>query len=435
MHRETIEEEVQKLLTGMDKQNEQEPETGIPGNEAAEEIQDIYVLIVREQEEESEPTQVVDSTPVKHKRDYWAFTPVCVFLLVIFSTLAFQLHCVFNPPIATVTIIPESQQVSLSGTLQLGRILTLLKLSQSQTTPTTGKGHQDAKAATGYLTFFNGQFQSTTIAAGTILTGASNIQIVTDQDATIPAGNPPNYGQVSVSAHALVSGTRGNIATYDINQACCATSVLAKNIQSFYGGQDERNFSTVSSQDINKISTPLKTAVAQSVAGAFQGQLKQGEVLQLLPCSPTVTSDHQPGDEAIRVKVTVSETCSAVAYNSHEVAEKATVLLSTRAQQKLGTGYSFIGTVQVSVKKATVTSNAKPLVFLSFHAQGLLVYALSLKAQEQIKHMIVGESTQEALQNLQAVPGIEHASIRFNGFGDDIRLPKQNSSIHIAIIV
>lgn len=430
MHRETFEKEVQKLLAGMDKQNEQEPKTETPDG-----IQDIYVLVVREQEEEGVPAPVVDSIPVKHKRDYWACIPVCVFLLVIFSTLAFQLYCLFYPPIATVTIIPESQQVTLSSTLQLGRILSPLKLSQSQTTPTTGKGHQDAKAATGYLTFFNGQFQSITIAAGTILTGASNIQIVTDQDATIPAGNPPNYGQVSVSAHALVSGTRGNIPAYDINQACCATSVLAKNIQSFYGGQDERNFSTVSAQDINKTSTPLKTAVAKSVAGAFQGQLKQGEAILLPPCSPSVTSDHQPGDEAIRVKVTVSETCSAVAYNSQEVAEKATALLSTQAQQKLGTGYSFIGTVQVSVKQATVTGAAKPLVFLSVHAQGLLVYALSLKAQEQIKHMIVGESTQEALQNLQAVPGIKHASIRFNGFGDDTRLPKQNSSIHIAIVV
>src|SRR5207248_5386547 len=110
------------------------------------------------------------------------------------------------------------------------------------------------------------------------------------QDADIPAANPPLFGQVTISAHAINPGVRGNISAYDINQACCATSVLVKNTQ-FTGGQDERDFSTVNAQDIHKLSTPLKTAVTQSVAGAFQGQLKPGEAFHLLPCSPTVISD------------------------------------------------------------------------------------------------------------------------------------------------
>src|SRR5207248_10256245 len=149
-----------------------------------------------------------------------------------------------NPPIATVTIIPKSQQVTLNGTLQLGRVLPPLTISQSQTTATTGKGHQPAERASGYITFYNGQFQSITIAAGTILTGSSGVQVITDQDAIIPAGNPPCYGQVSVSAHVIIPGSKGNISAYDINQACCATSVLAKNINAFYGGQDERTYTT-----------------------------------------------------------------------------------------------------------------------------------------------------------------------------------------------
>src|SRR5262249_43387798 len=140
-------------------------------------------------------------------------------------------------------------------------MLPALTISQSQTTPATGKGHQSARAATGYLTLYNGQFQQIFIAGGTILTGASGVQIITDYDTTIPAANPPSFGQASVSAHAISPGVRGNIPAYDINQACCAVSVLAKNTQPFTGGQDERTYTTVTHKDIHSISTVLKTTL------------------------------------------------------------------------------------------------------------------------------------------------------------------------------
>jgi hypothetical protein len=215
-----LEDDMQRYVESMINQENQEPEI----HTAQEGIQDIYVLIVREHEEEEENPQVIESTPVFPQKISMmpVFAICCFYPLLIISSLAFQLYCIMNPSIATVTIIPKSQQVTLSGTLQLGRVLPPLTISQSQTTPTTGKGHQDAQAATGYITLYNGQFQNVTIAAGTILTGASGIEVVTEQDATIPAGNPPSYGQVNVSAHAIRPGVRGNILAYDINQACCA---------------------------------------------------------------------------------------------------------------------------------------------------------------------------------------------------------------------
>ena len=51
-------------------------------------------------------------------------------------------------------------------------------------------------------------------------------------------------------------------------------------------------------------------------------------------------ADHQIGAEATHVTVTVSETCSAVAYNPQEVTQNATHLLSTTASQRLEAGYS-----------------------------------------------------------------------------------------------
>ena len=75
----------------------------------------------------------------------WVF----LYFFLMLSTLAFQLSLIFHPPIATVIIIPKSQTVTLHATLQQGRVLNPITISQSETTPTTGKGHQDAKQAKG----------------------------------------------------------------------------------------------------------------------------------------------------------------------------------------------------------------------------------------------------------------------------------------------
>lgn len=452
----TLEQEIQRLLAGMDEQQEQEPKTEpetdtpeeneptaqLPGQEDTPDIQDIYVLVVRETAPEDPLENVVETTLVsrskktdtKRRPDYLTLWIVLICCLPMLTSIAFQVYVLFHPPIATVTIIPKSQQVTLSGTLQLGRILFPLTLSQSQTTATTGRGHQDAKQAQGYITFYNGQFQTITVPAGTVLTGADGIQVITDQDTTIPPGNPPSYGEVTISAHAINPGVKGNIPAYDINQIF-SNAVLVKNTTPFYNGQDKRNYQTVTKADTSSVATPLKIAVAQSMQGALTGQLISGEALISSNCTPTATTNHQPGQEATLVKVTVTETCSAVAYNPQELTNITTQLLTTQAAKKLGTGYSLIGQVQVSVKDATITHTTTPLVFLSFHAQGTWVYALNTQEQQQMKHLIAGKTTQSAMQILASLPGVEHSTISFDGFGDDTKLPKNSTYIHISLLV
>jgi hypothetical protein len=191
----------------------------------------------------------------------------------------------------------------------------------------------------------------------------------------------------------------------------------------------------VTQHDIQSTSTVLKTTLAKSINGALEGQRKPQEQLQLLLCTPTVTSDHQPGEEAKTVKVTVLETCSAIAYNSQELETKATRYLATQAQHTTGAGYSLFGTVHVALKQATVSSTPPHLVFLSFQASGTWIYGLSTKAQEQIKHLIAGKTTQQAQTLLATLPGIESAAIHFSGFGDETRIPKTTGYIHVVVIV
>src|SRR5207244_3338497 len=147
------------------------------------------------------------------------------------------------------------------------------------------------------------------------------------------------------------------------------------------------------------------------------------------------TSDHNSGQEATQLKVNVSQTCSAVAYNSQDLATIAAALLSQQALQKVGAGYSLFGTVHVSVKQASVASTTKPLVFVSFKASGTWIYGLSQTAQQQIKHLMAGKTTQEALKLIASLPGVEQSAIRFTGFGDASRLPKVSRYIHIILVV
>ena len=184
-----LEDEIRRIVASMDdKQNGQEQD--VPGKTDQETQPDetIHIhyfpdaiVILKDGEETPEAAQVVDSTPITPQRISVipAYTICLFYLFLIFSTLAFQVYCIFNPPLATVTIIPKSQTATLNGTLQLGRLLNPITISQSQTTPTTGKGHQDARAATGTVTFYNGLFTQQFVASGTVYTGNDGVEIVT----------------------------------------------------------------------------------------------------------------------------------------------------------------------------------------------------------------------------------------------------------------
>jgi hypothetical protein len=382
------------------------------------------VLFTKTPIEEPLDTAPIHTQNPKNAPDPFVIGVFFLSVLLPLSSIMLQLYLLFNPFVATLTIIPKSQEIRVTGTLQLGRELNPITLSQSQTTPTTGKGHQDAHSATGYITFYNGLFTSQTVPAGTALIGMSGEHVITDLDAGIPAANPPSLGYVTVSAHTSNSGSNGNIPADDINQACCATAIKAVNTASFSGGANERDFQIVTKQDITNTAAMIQTTLLQSTQGALQGELKNGEALATPTCTPTVTSDHQIGQEATAVKVTVSETCAAVAYTQDALKTQATTLLSHQAEKKLGTGFSLIGDVQIASIQATGKT-------LAFSCSGVWVYAVSDTAQQHIKLLIAGKPKQDALHLLLSLPDIERASI---AWGDDTKLPRDSRYLHLILM-
>lgn len=350
------------------------------------------------------------------------------FIFLCLACLAVQIHFIISPPVATITIIPKSQTVTLSASLLIGRILNPITLSQSATTPTTGRGHQDARSAAGLVTFYNGSFTPQTIIAGTVYTGADGVQIATDQAVTIPAaspGSPPQFGQASVSAHAINTGASGNVQAGDIS---ITTSTLQVRNSQFSGGQDARDFQTVAKGDIDLTASHLKDTINQSMQGALAGELKSGEMLVSPTCTNSVTSNHQPGAEAATVQVTAAQTCSAIAYNENTLQQQATQLLTQKALQTLGSGYSLFGTIQVTVNHALLT-HTTPTLVLSL--TGTWAYAISDTEQQRIKRLITGRTYQDALRILHSLPGIENVSIAWD---ENTKLPKDPKYIHLILI-
>lgn len=332
-------------------------------------------------------------------------------------------------PTATITIMPNVRSITVQSTAQLGERISPITLSESQTIPTTGHGHQIAQAATGTLTFYNGLFTAQFVSQGTVFTGNDGVHIVATQPANIPAGNPNvGYGTATVTAQAIKPGAAGNITPGDIN-ITINNGLLVKNSQ-FSNGQDERDYMIVTQQDRDTAAAQLKAKVTASMHAALQEQIPPTQQLQTLPCTPAITADHVLGAEATQVTVTVSETCSAIAYNAQELNAQATKLLTTQATKTVGTGYMLYGNAHVSVTQATTQKTA---VLLSFTCQGTYMYQLNEAWQKRLKTLIAGEPRLTALHQLVTLPGIMHASI--SGIPDNQPIPIDATHIHLFIVL
>lgn len=323
-------------------------------------------------------------------------------------------------PSATITLVTQSQQLTTTSTLQVvngaadsaqhqlaGRVLPKDTMSQGRTIPTTGTAHQDAKAAYGLLTFYNAASYVQTINVGTMLTGADGIPVITDQNAVIPAAVMPTEGQVTVSAHAALTGPLGNIRAGDLYGQCCRLNVFVAN-SAFHGGMKDRSYHTVTQQDITIVASNLTASLDQSVQAAFQTQVHPTETLLMpLSCTHRIISDHRPGEEAIKVNVTLDETCTGIVYNAQALTTLVTQIVTQGAMKRLGAGYTPTG-VQTSVTQATNNHGGSDLQVKSV---SLWTHSFTQTQQQVIKAMIAGTSKDRATAILLHTAGVQSVFI------------------------
>src|SRR6266487_2915331 len=233
---------------------------------------------------------------------------------------------------ATILITPDRQRVEVSTTLSVqARKLFTRSLTLAQTVKSTGTAHQNASVATGYLTFYNSLPSPQTIPAGTLITGADGVNIITEQDADIPAGALSVNGQVTVSAHTTIAGAQANIQAGDINGACCRDYVFARNGQ-FSGGRAARNYRTATTADIQAATQDLNKVATGAFASQAQGQLQPNEASLPPQCTRKTEPSQNPGAEAAQITVSLAGVCSYHLSRSELLAVQNLVAGKSQAQ-------------------------------------------------------------------------------------------------------
>jgi hypothetical protein len=390
-------------------------------------------------QEPVEPTEHV--TPTRARLHPFPF--VLGMLCVVFAGAVSVVYALpLLAPSATVTIIPDSRQITThttvrvvtgvanSGQQQLqGRMLSSLTMSQAQTVPTRGMGHQDAQAAHGRITFYNAAPYGQTVPAGTLLTGTDRVQVVTDQDAVIPAVTYPTLGQATVPAHAVTTGPGGNIRAGDIYGPCCRLDLSAVNA-AFSGGQDARSYRMVTAQDIIGVATRLATSLGQSAQAALQTQVQSDETLITpVPCKQTVTPDHAAGDDAAQVQITVDETCTGEAYHTQAYHDLIRQIVSQQAMKQLGEGYTLAGDIQATITSLTMKDHG--VVDLEVTGAGIWAYQFSQAQLQHLKRMIAGESEKEAKAIVLHIPGVQTVSLSIR---NGTTIPTDVQQIHLVFV-
>ena len=290
-------------------------------------------------------------------------------------------------------------------------------MSEQKTVATTGIAQQEAQAAHGTLTFYNALPAPQTILAGQLLIGTDGVQVVTDQDAVIPAGTLATNGQLSVQAHAVIVGPGGNIAARDIYGPCCRENVFVQNDATFVGGQAAHSYQTATQQDIASVTTSIKTSLDQSIQAALQTQVESGETLLTpLDCQAQVSSDHQPGEQAAQVTVTINETCTAFAYQTAALHDLMSHALTQQAAT-LGEGYTATSDLTIQVIQAHTSDQGTT----TMQVKGTQTYGYQLsEAQQQaLKNHIAGKGKDQAMTLLLHTTGVQTVSIHVDSGNHD----------------
>jgi hypothetical protein len=349
-------------------------------------------------------------------------------------------------PTASVTLTPAQARLHTSVSLTAvtgtpdptrgqvrARLLSEQSPSLTRTVPATGHGHTRAQQAGGSLTFYNAAPYTQTVAAGTVLTGADGVQLVTDQAAFLPAANLPAVGMATVPAQAVQVGSQGNIAPLSLNGLCCVAGVSVKNTGTFTGGQLARDYPVVARQDVEVVVTQESSILTGRAQARLQADVRPGEQL-IAPaqCHPGVSTDHPVGSEAAHITLALTITCQGEVYDQQAVQQLASAALSAQARTTLGTGYSMQGSITTVITQVATTEAAHGTLSLLVSAQGTWSYQFSSVQISQLTRKIAGLSRQEAVSLLKHDAHIQAVSITQTWNAS--RLPTDPAHIQVMVL-
>lgn len=390
-------------------------------------------------------------TPQKRyfQLNWWSVVALVLLLILIgehTAPLVWPLIDNFLHPKATITIFSTQKQMSktysylvVTGTADPGqnqipaRLLSFISPQQSATINTTGVGYTPAIKATGSITFYNEAPYVQTIQTGTVITGANNIQIVTDQTVTIAAGNGTTNGSASAPAHTIQAGERANIQPFAINTLCCLSGILARNTSQFYGGQDSKPYPMLSQTDVKKETAILATSLDLISHQGIQEQIKPTEqLLQPAQCKLTITTNPRVGEQATMASVSVFETCNSQVYDNSLMQSLTQQAFSEDAQREDGSNFIQRGTLAIALANTRLLDKAHQTYQLEVSATGTLIFHLTAQQLQSLKTQIAGKRIAEAQHELLQFEGIAGVYIQPAHQGDS-QLPADPGQIVIAV--
>src|SRR5947209_9389400 len=151
-------------------------------------LETIHLYVVREKEKK--PT---------------VFLPLFAALLCLAAIVGVTIYSAYNPSYVHETLTIPTQ------------FLPLQTFSTTQSVIPTGIKTYPATTAHGTLTLTNGSVVTLQLPQGMIFSG-KNSEVITGEAVIVPAGSANGYGIAIVSAHAISSGSQGNIRLLAINQ-------------------------------------------------------------------------------------------------------------------------------------------------------------------------------------------------------------------------
>jgi VCBS repeat-containing protein len=384
--------------------------------------------------------------PGRWRPNKWQIGVAAVLIVLLLAWGINTLHTTLPATSAMVTIKPMSQEMRKTYTIGVndqvsspmtvkGRALSASSEQLVQSGPVTGQGHHNAVSATG--TMVVSQINLTNSTGNDVL----NLSIADNNGVTATGDKSVHIytgGTVSIPSHASPAGSAGNIGAHDMDgpiqiidhytQAVIGTAYIS-NPQPFSGGVDARDYTYVQQADIDKVANALAAQLMPNTKAKVKQQVNSGELLVQDPsCSPKISSDHQPQDEAASVTVKVSVTCSGLTYRNQQLLDAALQEYNQDGTTHFGKGYNVVGATVLS--KPTFISGSSGS--FSITVNGIWTFQYTDQSQLELKKLIAGKPTSDALQTLHARKDIQNVTVTTNGgFGSAV--PSTLSQIKLSI--
>lgn len=390
---------------------------------------DFAASVVTSTEEPEEPDvstyPTMPLTPPKRyfQINWWSIVALALVLLLTAEhtlPLLWPLLDNFLHPQATITLFTTQKQLTqtyaylaVTGTPDEhqnqipARMLSFTSPTRSVTVTTTGTGYTAATRAAGSATFYNEAPYVQEIAAGTVITTATGIQIVTDQTVTIAAGSGTTNGSSETAAHTIQAGSRANLPAFTINALCCLSGILAQNTSAFTGGADPKPYPMLSLADVQREAASLITPLYETAHQQLQQQIKPVErLLQPVQCREQTNSTPAVGEQATTASVSVSASCTAHVYDYSRLQALTQAAFIADGIKQLGSNFTQRRNPTLTLVKTRLLDNAHQIYELTVTAAGTLVFHLSPAQTRTLKRQLAGQRLAAAQRQLLALAGV-----------------------------